>query len=402
MGRTRWQPFAKAGAVALVALLVAGPATAGSGSDPRARREEVRAERQRLVGDLDVLQATDAEVGAALDALEANVSAQEAKVADARRASDAAEAAVAQARAAEEATQAEIAELEGRLAELAVDAYINRPADDAWAVLEAANATEAAQKQALLDLRAGRDLDLADQLEGARQDLEGMRIEAEAASQEAADQRAAVESQLSELDATRDQQARVVADIDRRLDARLAEAQSLAQLDEGLSNQIVVEERALAARLAAQRPSSGAPSAPAGVRRAPSGGNVSLSTVRGITVSSQIADQLAAMLNAADGDGVSLSGSGYRDSSGQLAVRRSNCGTSDYAVYEMPASQCSPPTARPGQSMHEQGLAIDFTHNGSLIRSRGSAGFQWLAANASRFGFYNLPSEPWHWSTNGN
>jgi LAS superfamily LD-carboxypeptidase LdcB len=52
--------------------------------------------------------------------------------------------------------------------------------------------------------------------------------------------------------------------------------------------------------------------------------------------------------------------------------------------------------------MHEQGLAIDFTHNGSVISSRSSAAFQWLASNASSYGFRNLPSEPWHWSTNGN
>ena len=25
-----------------------------------------------------------------------------------------------------------------------------------------------------------------------------------------------------------------------------------------------------------------------------------------------------------------------------------------------------------------------------------------LAANAENFGFYNLPSEPWHWSTTGS
>ncbi|WNG61464.1 M15 family metallopeptidase [Archangium gephyra] len=29
-------------------------------------------------------------------------------------------------------------------------------------------------------------------------------------------------------------------------------------------------------------------------------------------------------------------------------------------------------------------------------------GFVWLKANAARYGFINLPSEPWHWSTNGN
>jgi D-alanyl-D-alanine carboxypeptidase len=51
--------------------------------------------------------------------------------------------------------------------------------------------------------------------------------------------------------------------------------------------------------------------------------------------------------------------------------------------------------------MHERGLAIDFTYNGALIHSRSNAGFRWLAGNAPRFGFANLPSEPWHWSVNG-
>jgi D-alanyl-D-alanine carboxypeptidase len=53
--------------------------------------------------------------------------------------------------------------------------------------------------------------------------------------------------------------------------------------------------------------------------------------------------------------------------------------------------------------MHEKGLAVDFTGpGGDLVRTRDSPTFQWLAANAARFGFYNLPSEPWHWSTTGS
>jgi len=51
--------------------------------------------------------------------------------------------------------------------------------------------------------------------------------------------------------------------------------------------------------------------------------------------------------------------------------------------------------------MHERGLAIDFTYQGRVISSRSSPGYQWLAAHAGSYGFYNLPSEPWHWSTNG-
>ena len=62
----------------------------------------------------------------------------------------------------------------------------------------------------------------------------------------------------------------------------------------------------------------------------------------------------------------------------------------------MSAGSCRPPTAKPGQSQHEIGLAIDFSNC-----SRSSACFGWLRGNASRFGYYNLPSESWHWSTSG-
>lgn len=123
--------------------------------------------------------------------------------------------------------------------------------------------------------------------------------------------------------------------------------------------------------------------------------------VRGIWVDGSIADQLTAMIDAAAADGVSLMGDGYRDINEQIQKRRENCGTSDYAVYEMPADLCRVVTGRPGLSQHEKGLAIDFKAGGRYTITRGSAEFRWLSANAARFGFYNLPSEAWHWSTTG-
>jgi hypothetical protein len=124
-------------------------------------------------------------------------------------------------------------------------------------------------------------------------------------------------------------------------------------------------------------------------------------SVNGIQVHHSIAGRLQALLTAASADGYNLGGWGWRDSSAQIRLRREHCGTSNYAVYEMPSSQCNPPTARPGRSMHEQGLAIDFTINGASITSRSSGAFLWLQAHAADYGFYNFPSEPWHWSTNG-
>ena len=78
-----------------------------------------------------------------------------------------------------------------------------------------------------------------------------------------------------------------------------------------------------------------------------------------------------------------FSGGGYRDPSSQVALRRAHCGTSDYDVYEKPPSQCHPPTARPGASMHERGLAIDFTAAGRVITSRASDGLP-VAADQRR------------------
>ncbi len=117
-------------------------------------------------------------------------------------------------------------------------------------------------------------------------------------------------------------------------------------------------------------------------------------------MASSIAGNLRSLLDAASAAGFQLGGSGWRDSSGQIALRRQHCGTSDYAVYQMPPEQCSPPTAIPGRSKHERGLAVDFTIGGRTLRY-GDAAFQWMMANAGSYGWVNLPSEPWHWSVGG-
>lgn len=61
-------------------------------------------------------------------------------------------------------------------------------------------------------------------------------------------------------------------------------------------------------------------------------------------------------------DGRSLAvGSGTRSNDEQVRLRREHCGTSQYDIYDKPASQCNPPTARPGTSKHETGEAVDMT-----------------------------------------
>lgn len=151
--------------------------------------------------------------------------------------------------------------------------------------------------------------------------------------------------------------------------------------------------RASPRRPAAAPPAPSSPSAPS---------TPDIVTVRGIRVARQIAPRVEALLAAAQADGMPLTGGGYRTVAEQVALRRQNCGPTNFDIYEKPPSQCSPQTAKPGSSMHERGLAIDFKY-GTQMREqfKNTPGFGWLQRNAGRFGLKNFPKEPWHWSTTG-
>ena len=117
-----------------------------------------------------------------------------------------------------------------------------------------------------------------------------------------------------------------------------------------------------------------------------------------IEVNVAIEEQTRLLFEEAFAQGIDLAGWGYRPIQRQVELRAAHCGGTEFDIWHKPAFQCAPPTARPGFSRHEQGRAIDFTFNGGSITSHSNAGFQWLAANAPKYGFVNLASEPWHWS----
>ncbi len=412
--RGRRRPAAVTLLVTLAISLIALPASAQSSSDPRAERDKVRAERAELAVQVDALRADDAEVDAALAALDQNLRGKQAAFADADRAATEAELAAAEAREAEEQKQLEIEGLRDRIAEFAVDAYVDPPGDDLLDSFRADNAGDAVQKRTLLDLRSGNNTDLLDQLRAAERALGEARQLAEETSEQAIEQRAAAQAQLGEVEAARAQQAQFAAQVQQRLDARLGEAAALADTDQELSAEIGRREAELASRLArmAAAPgrhrwlverwvaSGGSPGGSTGGPPISVPGPIPLANVRGIVVAASIAGQTEAMLAAAAADGIILAGNGYRDVARQIELRRQNCGTSEYAIYQMPAEQCRPATARPGASKHERGLAIDFTEGGRTLTTS-SAGYRWLSGNASRFGFGPLAGEPWHWSVGG-
>lgn len=134
---------------------------------------------------------------------------------------------------------------------------------------------------------------------------------------------------------------------------------------------------------------------------------IRLCVVQGITVNAQIAVNVNKLLTAAKAT-LRISGSGFRTMQGQIDARIRN-GCPD--IYTSPSSSCRTPTARPGYSNHQMGLAIDFNCDGATIRNTSNSGarmtspnnacWRWLDANAGQYGLSQLNTEAWHWSVDG-
>ena len=375
-------------------------------TDARTQRANVRAEQAKVAAQVNVLEGSKAQVLAALSTLNENVRGQQAALSEARRQADASAAEAAQAERDAAQTSRDLDALRARVAKYAVQAYVEPPDEALMRRFEAMSAQEDATRNALLNMQSRTDTDVIDQLRSTKARLEEQLSRARQSKADAEAHAAEAQGALQSLSAAQTQQQAVASQVRQRLDETLSDAAFLSRMDAGLGRQIADEAAALANAVIGI-PSSGSGSGSGSTTTTtPPGGNSpyptpALTTVNGITVASSIATRVRGLLNAASADGINLSGYGYRDFNAQIALRRQNCGTSQYAIWEMPPDACSPPTARPGYSYHERGLAIDFMANGRFINSQSNPGFVWLAANAARFGLYNLPSEPWHWDTRG-
>ncbi len=381
-------------AVALGVLALAWlPLAVGAQTDAESEREDVQERQGEVAEELDVLQATDEEIDSVLDDIDARLAEQRAAVDAGQEAAERAEAAVGEAE--DELAQArrDVVVLEEAIAAMAVESFIHPPSVDLVQSLQALSLSDALLQKAYLDARAKRDLSLLGLLEKAERTAETRAAELQVAAEEAAEAVAAADEALAQLEAERGQQQALANDLSERIDARLAEAAVLQEMDAELADQIAAEQAALLARIPEPEPdpeptppttappsttggsggtTTTAPPTTSPPTTTPPTGTPPLRTVQGITVHADIADDVDALLTAARNDGVSLSGWGYRSTESQIALRRAHCGPTYYDIWLKPAGACSPPTAIPGRSLHEQGRAIDFTHNGSTITSESS------------------------------
>ncbi len=134
----------------------------------------------------------------------------------------------------------------------------------------------------------------------------------------------------------------------------------------------------------------------AGIAKTAQGNVIRLCDVSGFVVNTSISVRVDNLVRYVARDGVTLRGSAFRDAGEQIALRKQNCGISHYAIYEMPSSQCSPSTAIPGTSRHEQGKALDISGVGGY----GTRDFRTIGKYAIRPDvslFNTVSGEYWHW-----
>lgn len=399
-------------------------------SDLEDQREEVQRQQAARAAEIDALEAESDDVLAALDTVNSQYDQEAAALQRAQREAESAQAELDGTRTELQRIDNEVATLKARVDDRILRSYIGAPPAISG-ILDDEDFMDATRRIVLLRNQASTDEDLLSSLGAARADqteLQSQLVADEAAAQ---DKVAASQARLNTFSDAQQRQQQLANDVESRLDRTLSEAQALESVDAQLADEIRAEQDAIAARMAflatstttttappapittaasagettSGAPATAAPSTPPATAAAPPSFAITsysgdIVSVNGIRVHKSIAANVQALLQAAAADGVSLSGGGFRDPQAQINLRIAHCGSSQYAIYQMPASQCSPPTARPGSSNHEKGLAIDFSQGGRAL-TRSSSGFAWLRANAGRYGLQNLPSEPWHWSVDG-
>ncbi len=399
----RLRPLRRLSFALIAVSLIAGASAPSAAQDEDStsdKLDEIRTEQERLDGELaDTARGIDgtlAEIGELTEAmatLETVINKQEiaVKVAQARTAN--AERQFERSAAAVTAAEIALVDLEQQVRERAVEAFVGQDVGSPDIVYtNTPNLT--VRMESLLNAVLRGDADIADAYAAVQNELAVEREAARLARIEAEQNRARAESDQRRLVADREIQEALWVASQARLDHLLFEQQSR----EELKIQLDEDEKREIARLAEHLSRYSGPGGIAGPVATPD----EIEWVYGIAIHNSIAGNLKEMLDAAQADGITFRGGGYRDASAQIRLRKAHCGSSDYAIWQAPPSACRPPTARPGSSNHERGLAIDFTDDGRSINNRNSRGYKWLKANAAAYGFFNLPSEPWHWSTTGS
>ena len=209
----------------------------------------MRRKQAEQAAQLNTLKARQGQIVDALNALDANLAAQQTLATRAARAEQQATAEAAAAREAEQAKEAQISTMEADARNVALNLYMGRTTSGLGALMPAGDVMSAMTTAALTEIAVGGARSSIDTLDAARQDLSAARTLAERAQAKADKQRSAAEQQAAQLANAIGLSQKTQSQLDDRIDQNLAEAASLATLDDALSKEIAAREAAIAERL---------------------------------------------------------------------------------------------------------------------------------------------------------
>ncbi|MDE0699836.1 MAG: D-alanyl-D-alanine carboxypeptidase family protein [Acidimicrobiaceae bacterium] len=391
-----------AAALVIAALAATGPMAYAQTQPPdndkvKENREKLRQTKEDAARNLDDIDALNSDIDELVSAYDTLLSARDA----AEEAVEATKRNLAEAETQQAETEARIAALEEEIAttglllqDSAVRAFISHQGPNSEQTALSSDPWQHERTQALRNFANRSTEDILDEFRGQLAELDALRARAAGYVAEVEQLRNDELERLGRLRNAVQREENALEDLRLRRHSLAHRAQDLEATATALAGEIEAElQRIAAAIAAAERRARGI--------TVPPGAPVDLVDVWGILVNTAIEENVRGLLTELEADGFSVGGSGYRTNARQIELRKEHCGTSEFAIYEMSSSACSPPTARPGFSRHEFGLAIDFTWEGRLIRSRDTAVYQAIARIAENYGLYNLPSEPWHWSDTG-
>ncbi|HEX2118882.1 MAG TPA: peptidoglycan DD-metalloendopeptidase family protein [Acidimicrobiales bacterium] len=202
---------------------------------PEEKRAAAQAKKAQAAAQLDTLRANDAELEAAVKALDAGVADQAATTDAAQQALRAAEQNLGTAQARLANTEARMADLRAQAAEAAVRAYVHPGGDTLLEIVRSKDLGEASRRQALLAHVVSSDRDIVDQMRATRQDEQFERENLAKARDVAAERRKAASEKLAGLEKTRNDQVRLKSALDVRIAQVTSEVAALAREESTLS-----------------------------------------------------------------------------------------------------------------------------------------------------------------------
>ena len=248
---------------ALVVVLVMALATpAFADPTPEEKRAAAQAKKAQAASQLDTLKANDAELEAAVKALDAGVAIEAANTDAAQQALKAAERSLTSAQARLAATEAKMADLRVKVSEAAVRAYVHPGGDTLLEIVRSKDLGEASRRQALLAHVVSSDRDIVDQMRAARQDEQMEKENLAEAASVAADRKKAAAEKLSGLEKARNDQVKLKNALDARIEQVTSEVAALSREEATLSALI-------RARQAPPESPAAAAAAPAAAANAP-------------------------------------------------------------------------------------------------------------------------------------